>query len=57
MLILHLHAWVKTRLDRRHRTAFPCFLDLSLPIVSEHSVLPALAQAVAERRLIGADDQ
>jgi hypothetical protein len=34
--------------DRRHRTAIPCFLDLSLPIVSEHSALHALMQLLEE---------
>jgi hypothetical protein len=32
-------------LGRWHRTSSSCFLDLSFPIVSEYSVLPAMAQA------------
>jgi len=37
-----------TTLDRRHRTASSCFLDLSLPIVSEHSAFHALTQLLEE---------
>jgi hypothetical protein len=44
MLLLHLHTCDNTP-DHRHRAASSCFLDLSLPIVSERNALQALAQA------------
>jgi hypothetical protein len=48
MLLLHLHACGTTTLGSQAQDRFPCFLDLSLPIVSEQSVLHADAAQLLE---------